>query len=345
MRVPAIGTRVFETDPDDDDGETANLAAPMRATDLPDENADEFYIEAIHNTVWAVNRDCPKDDDVVGTAYESQMPNPANEPGEPGNATVYHYPTSKLVSEGALDLPMEIPIGGFSSGKREREQVFGEHPDAVEGFIQDARRAFTEPADAAEDLLGLLAVGLPASETVLGAESVMADIASPGANQIDPKAQDDDPETRGECQHSRDDSYRPEDDEAMCCWECSNRPHNRPEKFSTDDPAGPTCSQFGRDPWKLRNAVIKSVDLSGLPENVREAYDGDQRGLLSDIAALRSDDEDDIRRAALRMAYRPHLGDVEEYNHNRTLALLRDHGAAQELPIIGDGSYEAGGGA
>lgn len=314
-----VGDRVVDSDP-------KGAPSAMRAVDVLETRSDEFRIEAIEKTVAAVN-DCPADDPVVGVVFE------ANQNDE--NATVYHYPASRLepISE-----DWEPPAGSSrSSGRQEREQVFGDHSESVEAFIQDARRTFTEPAVVGEGVLDMLAVGPPASGTVLYAESVMADIASPGANRIDPKAKDDNPETRGECQHSRDDSYRPANDEAMCCWECSNRSHNRPEKFAEGDPAGQACSRFGRDPWQLRNTVIKSVDMSGLPENVREAYEGNRRGLLSDIAALRSDDEDDIRRAALRVAYGPHLGDVEKYNHHRAAALLRDHGVDTDALFSGEG--------
>ena len=318
-----VGDRVIDTAPKN------GQSSAMRVADIPGTTAKDHYIPATGSTVAEENPDEPEDAPVIGVKFES-------------GGAIYHYPASRLepVSE-----DWEAPDGADkTSGRREREQVFGDHSEAVEAFIQDARRAFTEPAVVGEELLDLLTVGPPASETVLHAESAMIDVATPGANRVDPKPKGSGPETRGECQYSRDDSYRPDDDDAICCWECSNRPHNRPEKFSRDDPAGTQCHQHGREPWKLRNAVIKSVDLSGLPENVREAYEGNQRGLLYDIAALRSDDEDDIRRTALSVAYRPHLGDVEEYNYHRALALLRDHGVAQELPIIGDGSYENGGG-
>jgi hypothetical protein len=58
---------------------------------------------------------------------------------------------------------------------------------------------------------------------------------------------------------------------------------------------------------------------------------------LRDLAALRSGDDGRIRRAALRLAYRPHLDDVEDYNYQRALALLRDRGVAADLPIVGAG--------
>lgn len=312
-----VGDRVIDADPKN------GPPSAMRVADIPGTTAQDHYIPAIETTVAAENPDEPEDAPVIGVEFESGGP-------------VYHYPASRL--EPVSEDWEPTADAGQSGGQREREQIFGDHEEAVGIFIQDARRAFSKPAAVGEDALDRLAVGPPASETVLYAESVMADIASPGANRVDPKAQDDEPETRGECQYSRDDRYRPEDDKAICCWECSDRPNNRPEKFSEGDSAGPACSQFGRDPWQLRNAVIRSVDLSDLPDAIQGAYEGDQRGLLSDIAALRSGDEDDIRRAALRMAYEPHLGDVEEYNHNRAAALLRDHGVDTDALFSGDDS-------
>lgn len=318
LEAPTIelGDRLIDSDP-------KGAPSALRAIGVPETRADEFYISAIGKTVAAVN-DCPADDPVVGVVFEGDQ--------NDENATVYHYPASRLepVSE-----DWEPPASSSrSSGRQEREEIFGGHEDAVDSFIADLRRALSGPEAAAKEILDMLAVDEEAPVT--NAEVVMVDVASPGAHAIRPRPEDDGPQTRGECRHSRDDTYRPEDDDAMCCWECSNRSHNRPEKFKRGDSAGETCSRGGQSAWKLREAVVKAIDLSELPDGFAQTYAGDRRRLVRDISALRSGDEDRIRKAALRMAYRPHLGDVEEYNYSRASALLRDRGVAAELPIIGD---------
>ena len=333
-----LGDRVVDASP-------SGAPSPMRVVDLPETTAEEHYIEAIGQTVAKVNDDYPADDSVVGVVFESSLrddwseksPADAKQAAEAvrtsGNVTVYHFPASRTnpVSEDWQ------PTRGASrsSSKRERAKTFEGHEGAVSMFVQDLRRALSEPEDAAGDLLDAMSVDAEVAG-VENAERVMIDMASPNANVVSPRSTDDTPRTRGECGHSRNDKYRPENDNAMCCWECSNRPHNRPEKFERQDPAGTACSGKAQSPWKLRESVVKNIDLSGLPDGLQQTYGEDSRRLLRDITALRSGDEDRIRKAALRLAYRPHLGAVEEYNYHRTVALLRDRGVAAELPIIGD---------
>lgn len=322
-----VGDRVVDANP-------KGAPSAMRIADVPGTRADEFYIAAIDKTVAKENSDYPADDPVVGVIYENDLEaEDAEQAARDGtDATVYHYPASrtKPVSE-----DWQPTVGARrSSGRREREETFGEHEDAVGRFVEDLRRALSEPEAVAEETLDMLAVNEAAG--VENAEHVMQDMTSPGGNIVLPRPVDDPPQTRGECQYSQNDRYRPGDDDAMCCWECSNRSHNRPEKFERQDSAGEVCNRNDQSAWKLRDSVMKNIDLSGLPDGLRRTYDGDSRRLVRDISALRSHEPDRIRKAALRMAYRPHLEDVEEYNYNRALALLRDRGVAAELPIIGD---------
>jgi hypothetical protein len=321
---------------------------PIRVLERTGDRADEHEIEAIPGspTVNAVSDGYPADDSVIAVAFERGLER--HIPGwhdlsadelatrvDEADVTTYSYTESRLESIGE---DWEPPGGdGRSSGRRERDAIFGDHDEAIERFCRDARRAFTEPAAAADGLAGMLSVEDRAFASVVNAEAVLEDLASPGEPGVTPRGTETPPETRGECAGTRDDRYRPENDDALACWECSTRPHNRPEKFERDDPAGPECAAQATPEWELRGAVARHVDLSDLPDAVREAYAGDPRRLLRALAALRSGDDDRIRKAALRLAYRPHLDDVEEYNYNRALALLRDHGVAAGLPIIGEG--------
>ena len=81
-----------------------------------------------------------------------------------------------------------------------------------------------------------------------------------------------------------------------------------------------------------------TVSGPDLGERVIDAQDiGRFRGAVTD-------DGDTIRRRGIRIAYQLSLGHVEEYNDHRALAVLRDHDAAHDLPIIGDGSADPGDG-
>lgn len=70
----------------------------------------------------------------------------------------------------------------------------------------------------------------------------------------------------------------------------------------------------------------------------------DTQRLMQDIARFRgavaTGDDDAVRREGIRIAYQLSLGYVEEYNYHRALAVLRDHDAAHDLPIVGDGSAD-----
>jgi hypothetical protein len=363
MRMPsAIGTRLFEVELDDEDGETANLAAPLRSVDTPDETAAKFYIDAINQTVMEYTG-CPKDDAVVGTAYESQMPDPTNEPGEAGSATVYHYPASKLVPEDALDLQMEIPIGGFDASERERMEIFGDYPADLAAFERTARKAFANPNTVADELTGAFRLDPAIREQVANPEAVLDDYLQPGEREVEPEPgqsppksfvrpvkETRTPETRGDCRHTQNDTYRPEDDEAIVCWQCSDKPGNRPRKFRANDAIGTTFNETCKEtvivgqearPRVLSRAVRDSAQLDpdALPQRLGEAFDADDHWTIRRfIQQLRSDDDDRIWKAALRVSYESTLPHVEEYNYGRAAALLRDCGVDTDALFPGDDS-------
>jgi hypothetical protein len=346
----AAGTRLFEVELGDEDGETANLAAPLRSADTPHENAGEFHIDAINQTVMEYTG-CPADDAVVGCAYESQMPDPANEPSEPGSATVYHYPASKLVAEDALNLAMEIPIGGFDAGERERMEVFGKYSADLAAFERTARRIFENPETAAKELARAFTLDPAVLEQVANAEAVLDDYLQPGEREVEPEPgpsppksyirpvrETHTPDTRGDCRYTRNDKYRPEDDEAIVCWQCSDKPNNRPREFRADDAIGTTFNETCKEtvivgqetqPRVLSRTVWDSarLDIDALPERLSKEYDDDDHWTIRGfIQRLRSDDEDRIRKAALRVSYEATLSHVEDYNYGRAAALLRDCG-------------------
>ena len=330
-----------------DGDQPVDKRTPIRVLERTGDRADEHEIEAIPGspTVAAVNDDHPAADEVIAVVFENALDRHLPEWCDPpddelaasvddADITIYSFPESRLerISE-----DWGPSSDGRSSGRREREAIFGDHPEAVEAFCRDARRAFTDPASVADDLAGMLSVDDRAFAFVSNAEAVLDALASPSEESVAPRGTETPPETRGECPATRDDRYRPDNDDAIVCWECSTRTNNRPEKFERDDPAGPECGAQTTPEWELRAVVVQHVDLSDLPEAVRKTYAGGAQRLLRDLAALRSGDDGRIRRAALRLAYRPHLDDVEDYNYQRALALLRDRGVAADLPIIGAG--------
>lgn len=356
-----LGERVFETKTPN--GTEADLSSPRRVIDLPDATAEEFYIEAIGKTVAAANRDCPTDDAVVGVAFESGMPDPAGDPTDHGDATVYHYPQSKLTAADALDLSMEVPIGGFGSGQRERMDVFGSYSADLAAFERTAREIFGDPEAAADDLARAFTLDPTVQEQVANAEAVLDDYLQPGESETEPEPgpsppdsyirpvrKTRTPDTRGDCRHTREDTYRPEDDEAVVCWQCSDKPNNRPRKFRADDTIGTTFNEtckktvvVGREayPQVLSRTVWDNarLDTDALPQRLGEVYDTDDhwtvRGL---IGRFRSGDDDRIRKAALRMSYDATLSHVEDYNYGRAAALLRDLGVDTDALFPGGNS-------
>jgi hypothetical protein len=92
-----IGQKVYEIE-QTADGEQIDTTSPMRVVQTPTKAAEDFVIEGLGRTVYDLNRDHPADDEVVGIAFESSMDAPTREPWKPNNATVYHYPRSRLIS-------------------------------------------------------------------------------------------------------------------------------------------------------------------------------------------------------------------------------------------------------
>lgn len=359
------------------DSEPNGPPSAMRVVDLPEETAAEHYIASIGKTVAEVNSESPADDSVVGVAYENDLdravdwwrvdideelqrefesvPEPKINPGPDHLAalaetheavTVYHYPESRLR---AVSEDWESPTEK-SSGQREREETFGEYSEDVEEFVDFARRAFNAPDLLANYIEDEISLDPSIHGRVANADAVVADEIATGGESTTPQAgpehpvnDTDSPDTREGCRYTRDDSYQPDDPDALVCWECSNKSRNRPRKFSADDSAGKFCEAGvpRAAPWHLRNEVMESIEFDKLPQRLGDVYGDEARDgfqIARHVRYLRSDDEDRMRKAALRVSYNATLSHVEGYNYGRAAALLRDHGVDTDALFPGGDS-------
>lgn len=229
---------------------------------------------------------------------------------EPGGPT-YHYPAARLESISDEWEPPETK----SDAQREREAAIERHERKFEAFAAAVRYLARAPEHSAEWF----------------------------AKHYDPHTR---PETRGDCVHSREDSYRPNTPGAICCWEC-NGGGRRPDKFHVDDPVPPhaPCRAEGsRDPtgtlyqWfhdKVAPAIPVEQDIDRVPNPT-------YTGLRWDAVALSNADSVSRKRAAvLRIAYEATIGGVldEDYNHSRTCAYLRDLDVDTDAVLPGGDPY------
>jgi hypothetical protein len=309
-----------------------------RVVDIPGATADEQRVQGTGKTVADFNPDHPPDAPVVGIQFERAR-------GEIGGQT-YHYPTTRLEP---IDEDWE-PTEAASKGQRERQQIIDTHTRDVERFADLARRLLDAPAETADLLFDRLRIDDELKRPYRNMPTYIASIAAAGYQHASLEPDVPPPKRRGECQYVRDDRYRPDNDDAIVCWECSDRLNNRPRKFERDDPAGECCTRYRRvDYQAAREEIQQGVRLRSFGEDEIEPlvgyYDGTIESgsngyqLLRDISGLRGD-EDDTRRTAIRVAYNVHLQHVEEYNYSRAVALLRDIGRFDEMPILGTGGGE-----
>lgn len=131
------------------------------------------------------------------------------------------------------------------------------------------------------------------------------------------------PSIRGNCRHAKDDTYRPENEDAMCCWECSNKDGGRPEKFEHDDPACEECSIYHKSGYKLKEALEEHLDIVGGGKLVSHMKDSDMP-----VTELRNGlvDAEKERSRAIAFAFKLAFPD-EDYYYQRAEALLRDMNA------------------
>jgi len=128
------------------------------------------------------------------------------------------------------------------------------------------------------------------------------------------------PSIRGNCRHAKDDSYRPNNDDAMCCWECSDNDGGRPEKFKHDDSACGECSIYRKSGYKLKEALEEQLEIVGGGLLVNHMKHSDMS-----VAELRKGlvDAKNGRSRAIGFAFKLAFPD-EDYYYQRAEALLRD---------------------
>lgn len=131
------------------------------------------------------------------------------------------------------------------------------------------------------------------------------------------------PSIRGNCRHTKDDTYRPNNDDAMCCWECSDKDGGRPEKFEHDDPACDQCAIFRKSGYKLKEALEEHLEIvgGGFLVNHMKSSEMSTTELRNGLV-----DAEKSRSRAIGFAFKLAFTD-EEYYYQRAEALLRDMNA------------------
>ena len=263
-------------------------------------------------------------DAIEKTVAQCNPEYPASDPvvgiafGDDGNGPTYHYPASRLqsVSENWEPEPSKTPA------QREREETIEQNRDAFEAVDAAVRYLAQSPKQSAEWF----------------------------DQHYDPAIR---PDTRGDCVHSREDRYHPNDPSAIVCWRC-NDGGRRPRKLRDDDPVpsdAPCQSQTSRDPsstlkqWFGEEVVAGNEDRR-LTEEVEKSIKPNAEFAYLNRYAQQLRDEDDSRRrgAILRIAYETTVGGAldEDYNHSRTCAFLRDIGLDTDKLLPGGDPYVPG---
>jgi len=139
-------------------------------------------------------------------------------------------------------------------------------------------------------------------------------------NEIDVKI-DPTPSTRGECRYSKDDDYRPANDDAMVCWKCSSDDTRKPEKFLADDDPVETCTRYTSNAYRIKRKLANHVTWSDGGGFLLNQFRGSDLS-VSNIRRrlLRADEK---RSQAVNLAFKLAFPD-EDYYYQRAEALLRD---------------------
>lgn len=129
------------------------------------------------------------------------------------------------------------------------------------------------------------------------------------------------PSTRGECRYSKDDDYRPENDDAKVCWKCSSDDTRKPEKFLSDDDPVETCTKHTANGYKIKRKLAEHVEWSSAGGFLLGQFRESDLS-VSNIRRrlLRSDDR---RSQAVNLAFKLAFPE-EDYYYQRAEALLRD---------------------
>lgn len=167
---------------------------------------------------------------------------------------------------------------------------------------------------------GLFIFNIELPEYVQNADEVREAVLNDGKyTDVRPEYGDLTPEKRGDCIHSQNDKYR-SDDDALCCWHCSDDDTNRPEMFMRADPACDQCRINAPRAWKLPRMLAEHLDFH--PGHRLTPIFNDSEIEVSEIhKKLRKARES--RSQAIQLAFRCAFSD-EEYYYQRAEALLRD---------------------
>lgn len=293
------------------DADADGSPSAAEVVEVTEETAAEYHIDAINTTVAKANPGHPGDSPVIGIQFVR---------GDDPSGPTYHYPASRLDPVSDDWEPPESK----SDAQREREATIEQNRDAFEAFRHAAIHLAAFPENSREYF----------------------------ERAYDPGMQ---PETRGGCRYTREDDYRPNDD-ALVCWEC-NGGGRRPRKLHAGDdvPYDAPCRTEGfRSPYPTFKSWFGEEIMAGnedprLTREVEKAAEpnSDFSRLQWTARDLTHDEESFRRSAVVRIAYEATIGGllVEDYNHSRACAYLRDLGVDTNALLPGGDPYiETGGG-
>jgi hypothetical protein len=132
---------------------------------------------------------------------------------------------------------------------------------------------------------------------------------------------DDTAHTRGQCRYSKDDDYRPDNDDALVCWKCSDDDTRKPKKLLSDDEPGETCTRYTAAGFKLLRHLSDNLRLTaggGLLVNHLRRADVSVSRIRSRLFSAQEQ-----RSQAVNLAFKTAFPD-EDYYYQRAEALLRD---------------------
>jgi hypothetical protein len=200
----------------------------------------------------------------------------------------------------------------------EERQRMIDHPRSTV-FVNIADQLVAADCEKLIEEMFLLEANIP--DYVTNPDELREGLLKSGRNtDADPEYGDLTPSVRGKCKHAKDDDFRPDDDDALCCWECSPDDTRKPKKFMRSDPACESCTIAVPMKYKLKQK---------LAENLRVGH----TGFLSDV--FRDSDLSPLeihsylsngietRSRLIQLAFRVAYPD-EDYYYQRAEALLRD---------------------
>lgn len=301
------------------------LTVGDRVTDADQQRSPAQVVELPGTT--AAEHEIPAIDQTVAEANPDHPPDAPvvgikferRRDGVPAGPT-YHYPASRLKPVSNEWEPPEPK----TDAQLEREETIEQNRDAFEMFRHAAFKLAKYPENSREYF----------------------------ERAYDPGVQ---PETRGGCRYTREDDYRPNNADALVCWEC-NGGGRRPRKLRAGDdvPYDAPCRAEGfRGPRRTFKTWFGEEIVAGnedprLTREVEKAAEPnpDFSRLQWTARNLTHDDESFRRSAVVRIAYEATVGGLldEDYNHSRACAYLRDLGVDTDALLPGGDPYVGSGG-